>query len=132
MKLSSVAVTALVSASAVSASPIHKRELGGVLMCTGANATGTCHYEVYKLKECNQLPPPFYKNIKTFAPDGENFACYPRVYDCGGICKSPTGCTFGKVDFNYEHKYNLSAIGWDTLFQSFDCFEKRTPPAPLR
>ncbi|KAL6356087.1 hypothetical protein LRP88_09675 [Fusarium phalaenopsidis] len=114
MKLSSVAASVLVSASAVSASPIHKRELGGVLMCTGANATGTCHYE----------------NVKTFAPDGENFACYPRVYDCGGICKSPTGCTFGKVDFNYEHKYNLSAIGWDTLFQSFDCFEKRKP-SPL-
>jgi len=130
MKLSSVAVTALVSASAVSASPIHKREVGGVLMCTGANATGTCHYEVYQLKTCHQLPPPFYKNIKTFAPDGENFACYPRVYDCGGICKSPTGCTFGKVDFNYEHKYNISAIGWDTLFQSFDCFEKRKPAAP--
>ncbi|KAI8677290.1 hypothetical protein NCS56_00618800 [Fusarium sp. Ph1] len=130
MKLSSVAASVLVSASAVSASPIHKRELGGVLMCTGANATGTCHYEVYKLEKCHQLPPPFYKNVKTFAPDGENFACYPRVYDCGGICKSPTGCTFGKVDFNYEHKYNLSAIGWDTLFQSFDCFEKRKP-SPL-
>jgi hypothetical protein len=99
-------------------------------MCTGANATGTCHYEVYKLEKCHQLPPPFYKNVKTFAPDGENFACYPRVYDCGGICKSPTGCTFGKVDFNYEHKYNISAIGWDTLFQSFDCFEKRKP-SPL-
>ncbi|KAH7272861.1 hypothetical protein FSOLCH5_003152 [Fusarium solani] len=130
MKLSSVAASVLVSASAVSASPIHKRELGGVLMCTGANATGTCHYEVYKLEKCHQLPPPFYKNVKTFAPDGENFACYPRVYDCGGICKSPTGCTFGKVDFNYEHKYNISAIGWDTLFQSFDCFEKRKP-SPL-
>ncbi|KAJ4198234.1 Hypothetical protein NCS54_00596700 [Fusarium falciforme] len=130
MKLSSVAASVLVSASAVSASPIHKRELGGVLMCTGANATGTCHYEVYKLEKCHQLPPPFYKNVKTFAPDGENFACYPRVYDCGGICKSPTGCTFGKVDFNYEHKFNISAIGWDTLFQSFDCFEKRKP-SPL-
>ncbi|KAM0436749.1 hypothetical protein ACHAPT_002460 [Fusarium lateritium] len=130
MKLSSVAVTTLVSASAVSASPIHKREIGGILMCTGANATGTCHYEVYELKKCHQLPPPYYRNIKTFAPDGENFACYPRVYDCGGICKSPTGCTFGKVDFNYENKFNMSAIGWDSLFQSFDCFEKRKPVWP--
>ncbi|KAJ4325309.1 hypothetical protein N0V84_003530 [Fusarium piperis] len=132
MKLSFVAATALISTSAVSAWPLHKRAMGGILICTGANATETCHYEVYKLEKCHQLPPPYYKNVKTFAPDGENFACYPRVYDCGGICKSPTGCTFGKVDFNYEHKYNISAIGWDTLFQSFDCFEKRTPPRPLR
>lgn len=144
MKLS-IAIAAIVSALAVTSAPIHKREVGGVcfipfprlnisvsmltslkvLMCTGANATGTCHYEVYELKTCHQLPEPFHKNTTTFAPDGEHFACYPRTYDCGGICRSPTGCTFGAVDFNYEHKYNLEAIEWNHLIKSFDCALKK-------
>ncbi|KAF4985489.1 hypothetical protein FDECE_16532 [Fusarium decemcellulare] len=124
----SVAIATVVSALAVSASPIlHKREIGGVLMCTGANATGTCHYEVYRLKECHDLPKPFLQNINTFAPDGEDFSCYPRVTSCDDICKSPTGCTFGAVDFNYENKFNLSAIKWNKLFKSFDCALKPKP-----
>lgn len=90
-------------------------------MCVGANATGECHYQTWSMDECHILPEPFYRNINTFAPDGDSFACFPRMYDCDQICTSPTGCTFGLVDFNYEHKYNLSAIRWDTLFKSFDC-----------
>ena len=43
---------------------------------------------------------------------------------CGGICTSPTGCTFGAVDFGYANKYNLSAIGWDHYIASFDCHLK--------
>ncbi|KAM5351275.1 hypothetical protein ACJ41O_003998 [Fusarium nematophilum] len=127
MKLS-FTVAAVVSALAASAWPIHhKREIGGVLMCTGVNATGTCHYQVYELEKCHQLPKPYYLNINTFAPDGENFACYPRASGCDDICKSPTGCTFGAVDFNYENKFNLGAIKWNTLFKSFDCIMKRKP-----
>ena len=94
-------------------------------MCTGVNATGTCHYEVYEMKKCHQLPEPYYKNINTFAPDGEHFACYPRASGCDDICRSPTGCTFGAVDFNYEHKYDLKAIQWNTIFKSFDCSLKK-------
>ena len=95
-----------------------------VLLCTGANATGKCLYKVYEMEKCHQLETPFYHSCNTFAPDGEDFACYPRVTNCGGICTSPTGCTFGAVDFNYEHKYNLSAIGWGALVSSFDCSKK--------
>lgn len=144
----SVAV-ATIAVMVASALPIHnfqKREVGGVslsppfqhpsgllnisntsqiLTCTGVNATGTCHYEVYELDKCHQLPEPFHANINTFAPDGEAFSCYPRTTDCDGICRSPTGCTFGSVDFNYEHKYDLSAIHWNTLFKSFDCSAKK-------
>jgi hypothetical protein len=90
-------------------------------MCTGANATGTCEHKVYKLDTCHQLKEPFLENVKTFAPDGEDFRCFPRLSDCGGPCTSPTGCTFGAVTFDYENKYNLSAIQWDNLFRSFDC-----------
>lgn len=90
-------------------------------MCTGANATGTCSYDVYPLNKCNQLSAPFFENTKTFAPDGEAFQCYPRLFDCDGICKSPTGCTFGAVDFDYENKYDLGALKWDNLIRSFDC-----------
>lgn len=93
-------------------------------MCTGANATGTCDHQVWDLKTCHDLDEPFFENINTFAPDGEDFHCFPRLTACDEICKSPTGCTFGAVDFNYEHKYNLSSIGWDKWFRSFDCVLK--------
>ncbi|KAH7170247.1 hypothetical protein EDB81DRAFT_156951 [Dactylonectria macrodidyma] len=126
MKFSAaIATLAVMAASALPIHDFHKRELGGILMCTGANATGTCQHQVYEMNTCHQLPAPYYANISTFAPDGEDFSCYPRLMDCDGICRSPTGCTFGAVDFNYEHKYNLSAIQWDTLFKSFDCTAKK-------
>ena len=92
-----------------------------MLLCTGTNSTGTCKYNAYELNKCQQLAAPFLQNTNTFAVDGDNFFCFPRTVDCGGICKSPTGCTFGQVDFNYEHKYNLSAIQWDKNIRSFDC-----------
>lgn len=91
-------------------------------MCTGAYATGQCQHKVYDMDICYQLEDPWYMNIKTFAPDGEAFACYPRMTDCGGLCKSPTGCTCGAVNFTYEHKYDFGAISWDTMMKSFDCF----------
>ncbi|KAF5018511.1 hypothetical protein F66182_9516 [Fusarium sp. NRRL 66182] len=125
MKLS-IALTAIFSATCISASPLHKREIGGVLICTGANATGTCSHKVYELEKCHQLPKPFYQNISTFAPDGEAFDCFPRTTGCKDICKSPTGCTFGAVDFDYENKFNLTAIKWNNLFSSFDCSLKKT------
>lgn len=77
------------------------------------------------METCHQLEAPFHHNVNTFAPDGEAFECFPRAGDCDAICRSPTGCTFGAVDFAYEHKYNLSAIKWDTLFSSFDCSLKQ-------
>ncbi|PNY20897.1 uncharacterized protein TCAP_07301 [Tolypocladium capitatum] len=126
----SALVAAAISTTAASASPIEKRELGGVLLCTGPNATGKCQHNVYQLDKCHQLRAPFYRSINTFAPDGEAFVCYPRVVDCGGICTSPTGCTFGAVGFAYAHKYNLSAIGWDVLFSSFDCSNRTHSARP--
>ncbi|KAK5989908.1 hypothetical protein PT974_08171 [Cladobotryum mycophilum] len=113
--------TVLSSFLAVSAGPIRKRELGGVLICTGANATGACDYKVYEMNKCHQLEAPFYENVGTFAPDGEPFFCFPRIGNCGSICTSPTGCTFGAVNFTYEHKYDIAAIKWNTYFRSFDC-----------
>jgi len=121
MKLSTIVTAAVSSAVAVTASPMHKREVGGILMCTGVNATGTCDYKTYDMDKCHQLAAPFHQNVNTFAPDGEAFECFPRVGDCGDICTSPTGCTFGAVSFDYEHKYNLGAINWDKLLSSFDC-----------
>ena len=148
MKFSSILI-AVATATISSASPVEKRAKGGVsplspilpprmvstrrqltrgclqvLMCTGPKATGTCKYAVYTMKDCHQLEKPYVSNINTFAPDGENFECFPRAYDCGDICTSPTGCTFGAVDFDYEHKYNLSAISWTKEFRSFDCMMK--------
>jgi len=94
-------------------------------MCTGPNATGDCKHEIYDMNTCIQLEEPYLKNINTFAPDGEDFTCYPRTTSCDDICKSPSGCTFGPVAFNYEHKFNLSAIEWNDLFSSFDCTQKK-------
>jgi hypothetical protein len=92
------------------------------------------------MKKCYLVPEPWHRNVVTFAPDDAAFACYPRAYDCGQICTSPTGCTFGTVNFQSEFKNNLTAIGWDKLLQSFDCFLNSTvlparpggdPPPPL-
>ncbi|KAJ9149675.1 hypothetical protein NKR19_g5541 [Coniochaeta hoffmannii] len=109
------------AASLAAASPIEKREVGGILICTGPNATGTCTHEVYELDKCHNMTVGYANNASTFAPDGEAFLCYPYIMPCGGICTSPTGCTFGAVSFDYEHKYNLSAIGWDHYIASFEC-----------
>lgn len=95
-----------------------------VLLCTGSNSTGTCKYGVYALEKCHQLDKPFYKNTKTFAVDGEDFACHPRLTDCNIPCNSPTGCTFGAVDFSYKNKFNLAAIQWNNRIASFECFKK--------
>ena len=48
-----------------------------ILICNGANATGTCDYSVYELETCYDLKSPMYQNASTFAPDGEAFYCYP-------------------------------------------------------
>lgn len=147
MKFSQI-IAAFASATSISAFPLlslYKRELGGVsvplyifclclmpywpfvtqvLLCTGANSTGTCSHEVYEFDVCHQLKAPFYHNTSTFSPDGEDFFCYPRTVNCDDICKSPTGCTFGPVDYEYENKANLTAIEWNTLISSFRCKRK--------
>lgn len=46
--------------------------------------------------------------------------------DCGGICTSPTGCTFGAVTYDYKNKFNLTAIGWDKYISSFECHLNET------
>ncbi|KAG5987411.1 hypothetical protein E4U43_005083 [Claviceps pusilla] len=126
MKFSSVAA-ALASAAAVIASPVEKRQVGGVLLCTGVHGTGTCKYQVYPLNQCQQLPAPFYQNTRTFAVDDGDFECTPRLTNCGDICMSPTGCTFGAVDSNYQNKWDLGVIGWNTYITSFDCRLKTRP-----
>ncbi|KAK7970410.1 hypothetical protein PG996_001161 [Apiospora saccharicola] len=126
-------ITALIAAanfsSAAPTQQLAKRELGGVLICQGVNATGPCHYEVYSLQECHDLPANLSDNAATFAPDGDNFYCYPRVGHCSDICTSPTGCTFGAVSFSSSVKYDLTSIQWNTLIESFTCYENSTSTA---
>ncbi len=71
---------------------------------------------------CVDLAAPFLRNSATFAPDGENFYCEPYIVSCSAICTSPTGCTFGNVDFKSPVKYNLTSIGWDKYITSFSCY----------
>lgn len=92
-----------------------------VLLCTGANQSGICQYQVVPMEKCIPLPKVLYGNTRTFALDGDEFYCFPRVTNCGDPCNHPTGCTYGHVDFGYQHKYNLSAVGWDKVVHSFDC-----------
>ncbi|KAK3333563.1 hypothetical protein B0T19DRAFT_129391 [Cercophora scortea] len=119
------AVASVVAAGGISslarASKNERRELGGVLICNGANAQGRCQYNTYKLDTCYNLTAPYYRNASTFAPDGDGFYCYPYIMPCGGICMSPEGCTLGPVSFSYPYKFNLSAVGWDHYISSFDC-----------
>ncbi len=46
---------------------------------------------------------------------------------CGGVCMSPSGCTMGAVSWNHDHKFNLTAIGWNHYITSFRCY--RDEPA---
>ncbi|SPQ26060.1 f6256023-dea7-4ad9-b616-15c82cfef3ce [Thermothielavioides terrestris] len=121
--LSTVLIAGLAQASPV---PVERRELGGILICNEPNAQGHCEYGVYKLETCYNLPPALIHNAATFAPDGEAFFCYPYLMECGGICTSPEGCTLGAVSFNYEHKFNLTATGWNKYITSFDCHSNKT------
>lgn len=50
-----------------------------VLMCQGANATGYCQYRVWAIDECHDVPEPWFRNVKTFLVDGDDFYCWPRV-----------------------------------------------------
>jgi hypothetical protein len=102
MQISTILAGVLATVVSISAAPtigLAKREIGGVcqptmslqttghmsniraqvLICHGANATGNCHYEVYSLEECHDLPAGLSANASTFAPDGDSFFCYPRV-----------------------------------------------------
>ncbi|KAK3301569.1 uncharacterized protein B0T15DRAFT_316353 [Chaetomium strumarium] len=100
-----------------------------VLICNEANAKGHCEYAVYELEKCYNLPAGLINNAATFAPDGEAFYCYPYIMECGGICRSPTGCTMGAVSFDYPHKFNLTAVGWNKYITSFDCHRNTTAEA---
>lgn len=114
------------------ASPVLQRRdaVGGVLICSDANGQGQCQYSVYELETCYDLPPPLLNNAATFAPDDAPFYCYPYLTKCGGICTSPTGCTFGAVSYDYENKYNLTKIGWNKYITSFECHLNATGTSP--
>ncbi|KAI0909608.1 hypothetical protein F4824DRAFT_457803 [Ustulina deusta] len=133
MQLSGLITTIIAAATCVSALPkpiTAKRAVGGVLLCQGVNATGICHYEAYTLNECHNVPEAFFQNTRTFAPDGDDFYCWPRVGNCSNICTSPTGCTFGgALYFDNPHKYDLTKISWDTSLASFDCHKNITDTA---
>ncbi|KAJ2906831.1 hypothetical protein MKZ38_010329 [Zalerion maritima] len=105
-------------------------ELGGILVCTGPDATGPCYHDTYSLNTCHDLEPSYANNAATFAPDGEPFYCLPKALGCDEICRSPTGCTFGPVDFAYGNKFDLGAIGWDTIIESFWCYKNTSDPEP--
>ncbi|KAG7290279.1 hypothetical protein NEMBOFW57_000278 [Staphylotrichum longicolle] len=92
--------------------------MGGVLICEKPHAQGHCEYAVYQLDTCYDLPPALINNAATFAPDGEAFYCNPYM--------SPQGCTMGPVSFDYVHKFNLTAVGWNKYITSFDCHRNQT------
>ncbi|CAN8097383.1 unnamed protein product [Discula destructiva] len=108
--------------------PVAKRQLGGVLLCTGAQATGNCTHQVVPLGVCTDLAAPYLQNTATFAPDGEAQYCYPYLYPCDGICTSPEGCTYGAVTYNTTAKWDLTAAGgWNRLIESFQCYAGASP-----
>lgn len=93
-----------------------------VLICNGARATGNCTYQVYRLDTCYNLTGPYYRDAATFAPDGDEFYCYPYMEPCGGVCTSPEGCTAGAVSYNTTDRFNLTALGgWDRYIAAFEC-----------
>ncbi|KAG6056807.1 hypothetical protein E4U17_001929 [Claviceps sp. LM77 group G4] len=119
-----VAVLASAAAAAARSVPLHEErvEVGvSILLCTGDNASGSCTRRDYPLGQCQLLTADLYQNTRTFVVESHDVECMPRLVNCDGTCMSPTGCTFGAVDDNYKHKWDLRAIGWDKYIQSFDC-----------
>ncbi|KAK4250535.1 hypothetical protein C7999DRAFT_38380 [Corynascus novoguineensis] len=109
--------------------PSEHNRIGGVLICNDPNGQGHCEYTVYELEKCYDLPPELVNNAATFAPDDAPFYCYPYIMECGGICTSPTGCTMGAVNYEYEHKFNLTEVGWNKYITSFECHLNKTADA---
>ncbi|KAH6624505.1 hypothetical protein B0J18DRAFT_428484 [Chaetomium sp. MPI-SDFR-AT-0129] len=131
MLSTTVLITGLLAAL-TQASPVLQRRdgaVGGVLICSDPNGQGVCQYNVYELEKCYNLPQGLVNNAATFAPDDAPFYCYPYLTQCGGICTSPTGCTFGAVSYDYENKYNLTKIGWNEYITSFECHLNQTTTA---
>ncbi|CCC12028.1 unnamed protein product [Sordaria macrospora k-hell] len=117
--------------------PLQARALGGILICNGPNATQPCAYSVYEMETCYNLPAPFFRNASTFALDeGVGIVILTsstrsiNSMSCGEICTSPEGCTLGGVSSQYEHKFNLSAVGWDHYISSFECHLGGAPSVP--
>ncbi|KAK3340540.1 hypothetical protein B0H65DRAFT_263085 [Neurospora tetraspora] len=109
---------------------LQARTLGGILICNGPNASQACAYNVYEMETCYNLPEQFFRNASTFALDEGGWYCYPYIMSCGEICTSPEGCTLGGVSSQYEHKFNLSAVGWDHYISSFECHLGVAPSVP--
>lgn len=98
MKLTTV-LAGLAAASLSTATPLEKRQIGGVsvtvldgptaklgrtdtaqiLICNGADATGNCTHEVYEMGRCYNMTSEFSGNVATFAPDGGPWYCYPYM-----------------------------------------------------
>ncbi|ESA43294.1 hypothetical protein GE21DRAFT_4470 [Neurospora crassa] len=106
------------------------RSLGGILICNGPNASQACAYNIYEMETCYNLPQQFFRNTNTFALDEGEWYCYPYIMSCREICTSPEGCTLGGVSSQYEHKFNLSAVGWDHYISSFECHLGVAPSVP--
>ncbi|KAK3391747.1 hypothetical protein B0T20DRAFT_488628 [Sordaria brevicollis] len=112
--------------------------VGGILICNGPNASPACIYDIYQMEICYDLPVPFLRNASTFVLDDGEWYCYPYILDptgqnsmsCGGICTSPEGCTLGGVSPQYEHRFNLSAVGWGHYISSFECHLGVAPVVP--
>ncbi|KAH6627660.1 hypothetical protein F5144DRAFT_576510 [Chaetomium tenue] len=126
MSFKAIFTVLLASLAQASPVPTEHNEIGGVLICTDPNGQGHCEYNVYELEKCYNLPPALIHNAATFAPDDAPFYCYPYLTECGGICMSPTGCTFGAVSYDYKNKFNLTRIGWNQYIESFECHLNRT------
>lgn len=93
--MTAVIVLVLASACMSGANPIaQKRAVGGVLMCTGANSTGQCNHAVHPMDKCVNVTTALYHKVVTFAPDGEEFYCYPYEYI---IPARSGGCKRGRV-----------------------------------
>ncbi|KAI3393330.1 hypothetical protein diail_4463 [Diaporthe ilicicola] len=115
-------LTVVVAAAISAAKPVEKRQMGGVLICNGANATGNCSHDVYELGACHNMTSQYSNDAATFAPDDDDFYCYPYLLACGSACRSPTGCTVGAISYDTPDKFNLTALGgWDHLISSFEC-----------
>jgi hypothetical protein len=56
-------------ASALPSKSLEARTPGSVTFCTGTNLSGDCFTTQVPFNECQQLPPPYYKNLGSMKVD---------------------------------------------------------------
>ncbi|KAM0713793.1 hypothetical protein Q7P37_010755 [Cladosporium fusiforme] len=112
--------TALLSSlllATTTASPLEKRNLGGVRLCDQPNWGGNCWYGIMPLDECIALNS-FAGKVLSFRPD-DGTECFLMQRRCDSDDQ------FISFEYDSEHVADLSIFDWIADANSFTCVAEK-------